>query len=155
MIDKENVIRIVEERLAASDTYLVDVKVTPDNFIVVEIDNDEGVKIDECAELSRYIETALSREEEDYEIEVGSTGIAAPFKTLRNYLKNTGAEVECLLKSGIKKHGILKSADEDCFIIEVEKQVKPEGAKRKKTVVEEEKYRYDEIKYVKRLIRVK
>lgn len=155
MIDKELVSRIVEEKLATSDNYLVDVAVKPGNFIIVEIDNDNGVRIDDCAELSRYIEANLNREEEDFEIEVGSTGISAPFKILRNYLKNINNEVECMLKSGIKSTGILKSAEADKFTILVEKQVKPEGEKRKKSVMVEETYQYNDIKYVKRLIRFK
>ncbi|MDR0538177.1 MAG: ribosome assembly cofactor RimP [Tannerellaceae bacterium] len=154
MIDKEIVNHIVGEWLVASDSYLVDVKVLPGNTIVVEIDNDDGVKIDECAELSRYIELQLDRDKEDFEIEVGSTGISAPFTLQRHYLKNLGNEVECLTKNSMKRKGILKSADERSFIIEVEKQIRPEGAKRKKTIAEEESYQYDEIKYVKRIIRV-
>ena len=72
MIDKNVVARIVEEWLEDKSYFLVDVNVSPDDKIVVEIDHAEGVWIDDCVELSRYIESKLSREEEDYELEVGS-----------------------------------------------------------------------------------
>jgi ribosome maturation factor RimP len=155
MIEKETVIRIVEEKLAGSVNYLTDVLVKPGNLIVVEMDNDDGVNIDDCAELSRYIEEHLDREVEDYELEVGSAGITSPFKVHRQYLKNVGNEVELLLKSGAKLSGILKAVDENGIILTVEKQVKPEGAKRKQTVEEDQSYLFSEIKYTKYVIRFK
>ena len=55
MIDKNVVARIVEEWLEDKSYFLVDVNVSPDDKIVVEIDHAEGVWIDDCVELSRYI----------------------------------------------------------------------------------------------------
>lgn len=155
MIRKEEIVRVVEEVLSGSDKYLVDVVINPGNLIVVEIDSDEAVTIDDCAELSRYIESKFDRDTEDYELEVGSAGITSPFKVLRQYRKNIGKEVEVLLKAGVKLTGVLKSADETGITLVVEKQVKPEGAKRKVTVQEDRFYTYDEIKYTKYLIRFK
>ncbi|MDR1879937.1 MAG: ribosome assembly cofactor RimP [Tannerellaceae bacterium] len=155
MIEKEVVSRLVEDGLGASGCYLVDVAVKPGNVIVVEIDNDEGVGIDDCAALSRYLESRLDRDVEDFELEVGSAGVTSPFKTLRQYLKNVGNEVEVLLKSGVKTTGILKSAGESGVVLTVEKQVKPDGAKRKVTVQEDQPYAFDEIKYAKYRIRFK
>ncbi|RHJ93028.1 ribosome assembly cofactor RimP [Parabacteroides bouchesdurhonensis] len=155
MIEKNVVVRLVEEKLATSDNFLVDVVIKPGNLIVVEIDNDEAVCIDDCAELSRYLEEHLDRDVEDYELEVGSAGITSPFKVLRQYTKNVGNEVEMLLKNGTKQTGVLKSADENGVVITVEKQIKPEGAKRKVTVQEDQPYTFDEIKYTKYLIRFK
>ncbi len=147
--------RLVEEKLASSSNYLVDVVIKPGNLIVVEIDSDEAVSIDDCAELSRHLEEHLDRDVEDYELEVGSAGITSPFKVLRQYVKNIGNEVEMLLKNGSKLTGVLKSADENGVVVSVEKKVKPEGAKRKVTVIEDESYTFDEIKYTKYLIRFK
>lgn len=155
MIEKDVIRHLVEDKLASSNNYLVDVTVKPGNVIVVEIDNDEGVCIDDCAELSRYIEERLDREAEDFELEVGSAGVTTPFKVLRQYVKNIGQGVEVLLLSGVKRVGILKQADESGVVITVEKMVKPEGAKRKMKVVEDEAYTFDEIKYTKYLINFK
>ena len=55
MIDKNVVTRIVDEWLEGKDYFLVDVTVSPDDKIVVEIDHAEGVWIDDCVELSRYM----------------------------------------------------------------------------------------------------
>lgn len=153
MIEKEIIQDLVESRLEGTDYYLVNVSVSPDNLVSVEIDNDSGVSIDDCVELSRYIENNLDREKEDFELEVGSSGVTSPFKILRQYLKNIGNEVEMILKSGIKLTGILKAADENGATITVEKKVKAEGTKRRTTVEEDQAYSFDEIKYTKYLIR--
>ena len=93
MIDKQQVISIAEKWLNTKEGYfLVDVDVTPDNRIVVEIDQAEGVWIDDCVDLSRFIEASLDRDVEDYELEVGSAGIGQPFKVLQQYINHIGQE---------------------------------------------------------------
>ena len=63
MIEKSIVKGLVEEWLEGRDYFLVDVSVSADDRIVVEIDHAEGVWIEDCVELSRFIESRLSREE--------------------------------------------------------------------------------------------
>lgn len=155
MIEKSKISQLVEEGLASSTNYLVDVSIKPGNLIIVEIDNDDAVSIDDCIALSRHIESQLDRDVEDFELEVGSAGVTSPFKVLRQYRKNIGNEVEMLLKSGTKLTGMLKDADEKKVVITLTKQVKPEGAKRKVSIEEDQAYTYDEIKYTKYLIRFK
>ncbi|MBP3679031.1 MAG: ribosome assembly cofactor RimP [Bacteroidaceae bacterium] len=155
MIDRNIVSGIVGEWLEDKDYFLVDVTVSPDDKIVVEIDHAEGVWIDDCVDLSRFIESKLDREEEDYELEVGSAGIGQPFKVLQQYLIHIGREVEVLTKEGKKLDGILKDANEENMTLTIQKKVKPEGAKRPKLVDEDVTYTYDEIKYTKYLISFK
>ena len=155
MIEKKTVSQIVEEWLEGKDYFLVEVTVSPDDMIVVEIDHAEGVWIEDCVELSRFIESKLNREEEDYELEVGSAGIGQPFKVLQQYYNHVGSDVEVLTKDGRKLTGVLKDADEEKFVVAVQKKVKVEGAKRPKLMEEDETFRYDEIKYTKYLISFK
>ncbi len=155
MIDLQSVKEIVNEGIQGTDLFVVDITVSPDNRIVVEVDNDEGVDIDRCTTLHRYIESRLDREVEDYELEVGSAGITSPFKVVRQYQKNIGNEVEVLSRSGQKLTGTLKAADEEAFTLTVTKKVKPEGAKRKIEVEEDLTFPYNEIKYTKYIIRFK
>ena len=155
MIEKKTVCQIVEEWLEDKDYFLVEVTVSPDDKIVVEIDHAEGVWIEDCVELSRYIESKLNREEEDYELEVGSAGIGQPFKVLQQYYIHIGQEVEVLMKDGRKLTGVLKEADEEKFVVTVQKKVKLEGAKRPKLVDEDETFTYEQIKYTKYLISFK
>ena len=155
MIDRNIVSGIVNEWLEDKEYFLVDVCVSPDDKIVVEIDHAEGVWIDDCVELSRFIESKLDREEEDYELEVGSAGIGQPFKVLQQYLVHIGKEVEVLTRDGKKLEGVLKDANEENMTVTVQKKVKPEGAKRPKLVEEDVTYTYNDIKYTKYLISFK
>ena len=156
MIDKQQVIGIAEKWLSTKEGYfLVDVDVTPDNRIVVEIDQAEGVWIDDCVELSRFIESELDRDVEDYELEVGSAGIGQPFKVLQQYINHIGQEVEVLPKSGAKLKGVLESANENGFVLKTTQKQKAEGSKRPKNVEVEMPFGYDDVKYVKYVISLK
>ncbi|MDR0546090.1 MAG: ribosome assembly cofactor RimP [Dysgonamonadaceae bacterium] len=154
MIEKTKVKEIVEAYFPVSDLYLTDIQVEPGNRIVVEIDSDTAVSIDDCVALTRFIESQLNRDAEDYELEVGSAGISQTFKVLRQYKKNIGREIEVLSKAGKKQTGILESAGEEQFVIRTTKQVKLEGAKRKSLVEEDITFRYDEIKFAKCVIKI-
>ena len=156
MIEKKEITAIIQEWITNNEGYfLVDVEIKPGNSIVVEIDNIEGVDISTCSDLSQFIESRLNRDVEDYELEVGSAGLTAPFKVLGQYLKNIGNEVEVLTKNGQKLTGVLKSADDTGFTLAVTKKVKPEGSKKKIEIEEGLSFQRDEIKYIKYLIRFK
>ena len=112
MIDKNVVKKLVEEWLQDKEYFLVSVEISPDNRIVVEIDHADGVWIEDCVALSRYIEEHLSRDEEDYELEVGSAGLGQPFKVPQQYINFVGKEVEVLDADGVKVKGILKAVED-------------------------------------------
>lgn len=155
MIDKNVVKQLVEEWLQGKDYFLVDITISADDKIVVEIDHAEGVWIEDCVDLSRFIEGRLSRDEADYELEVGSAGIGQPFKVRQQYVNHIGKEVEVLTTDGKKLKGILSEVNDENFTITVQVKVKAEGAKRPKLVSEERTFGYDEIKYTKYLISFK
>ena len=155
MIDKNIVRNIVNEWLEGKDYFLVDVTVSPDDKIVVEIDHAEGVWIEDCVELSRFIESKLNREEEDFELEVGSAGIGQPFKVLQQYINHIGMEVEVLTCTGEKFCGVRKDVNEERFVLAVQKKMKVEGSKRPKLVEEDMTFAYNEVKYTKYLISFK
>ena len=155
MIDRNVVENIVEEWLEGKDYFLVEVTVSPDDKIVVEIDHAEGVWIEDCVELSRFIESRLNREEEDFELEVGSAGIGQPFKVLQQYINHIGMEVETLTREGEKLCGVLKDADEQGFVLTVPRRIKVEGSKRPKVVEEDRAFTYEDVKYTKYLISFK
>ena len=155
MIEKEKIANLIEAYLKESDNYLVDVSVGVGNAISVEIDNDTNVNIDDCVALSRYLESQLDRETEDFELTVSSTGLTSPFKTLRQYKKYEGQNVEVLSKGGQKLSGVLKLSDDDGFTVSITKKVKLDGAKRKTEVEEEIRFAYDDVKYTKYVIQFK
>lgn len=152
MIDKTAIASFVEQALEGTDLYLVDVRVTASNEIKIEVDSDTSVDIDECVELSRKIEAAFSRDEEDYELEVGSAGITSPLKVARQYKKYIGREMEVVAADGKKYKGLLREAGPEEFTIVSEEKVKHEGAKRPVTESVAHTFSYGQVKSTKYLL---
>lgn len=155
MIDKKVVKEIVEKWLDGKEYFLVDVEISSDNCIVVEIDHKDGVWIEDCADLSRFIEENLNREDEDYELEVGSAGLGQPFKVAQQYINFIGQEVEVLDADGKKVKGLLKSVDGNDFVVTVNEKVMVEGKKRPVKMDVDHTYQMDKVKYCKYVISFK
>ena len=155
MIEKNEVKTIVEEWLAGNDYFLVDVMCTPDDRIVVEIDHADGVWIEDCAALSRYLQEKLGDDLGNYELEVGSAGIGQPFKVAQQYSNHIGKDVEVLTAEGVKVQGVLTAVDGDNFIVVVKEKQKLEGKKRPVMVDVEKSYNMNNIKYTKYLLSFK
>ncbi len=152
MIEKNIVKSIVEEWLQDKEYFLVDVEVTPDDRIVVEIDHADGVWIEDCVSLSRFIEERLDRDEEDYELEVGSAGLGQPFKVEQQYVNFIGKQVEVLSAKGEKYKGELLKVEGRQFVISTQEKQRVEGKKRPVLVDVEREFSMDEVKYCKYLI---
>jgi len=155
MIDKNVVKGIVEQWLEGKDYFLVDIEISPDDKIVVEIDHADGVWIEDCVGLSRFIESHLSRDEQDYELEVGSAGLGQPFKVPEQYKCFVGKDVEVLGEDGKKVRGVLKSVDGNDFVVVSVEKVKVEGKKRPQQMEVEHAFCMDKVKYTKYLINFK
>lgn len=158
MIDKNVVKTLVNKWLeenSEKEYFLVDVQVDDDNKVVVEIDHKDGVVIDDCVSLSEFINDNLDRDKEDYELEVGSTGLGQPFKVPQQYVINIGEEVEVLDKDNKKLKGVLKSVDGNTFTVSVNEKVKVEGKKRPVKMDVDHTFNMDEVKYTKYIIRFK
>lgn len=150
MIDKTLLTQTVTEALKDTDLFLVDIKVTPTNEITVTVDSPTGVDIEQCLALTRRIEEKFDRDVEDYELEVGSAGITAPFTVKQQYDKNIGNPVEVLTRDGRKMHGTLKAVADDFSncTVSIVKKVKEEGQKRPKNVEVDEVLPIDSIKSI-------
>lgn len=155
MIDKKVVEKLVNEWLEGKDYFLVDVQISADDKIVVEIDHADGVWIEDCVDLSKYIEDHLNRDVEDYELEVGSAGLGQPFKVPQQYKNFVGKEVEVMDADGKKVKGILKDVDGGLFTVTAREKVKPEGKKR--AVLQDVDHQFDmnNVKYTKYIISFK
>lgn len=146
MIDVTRVREIAETPMEGTDLFVVEVRVSPANEIGVTVDSDTQVGIDRCVELSRSIEGALDREQEDFELTVMSAGIGQPLKMLRQYRKLIGRPVEVILKDGGKIVGNLTDASESSIAVEYEERVVVEGKKRKQLVTTRRELSLDEVK---------
>ena len=117
MIEKIKILELVNNALEGSDKFLVNLKITPDNRIYVDIDGDNGVTIDDCIELSRAIEGQLDRDEEDFALDVSSAGADQPLKLIRQYRKNVGRELEVLTVDGERAEGTLEDASDEGIVL--------------------------------------
>ena len=158
MISKEQIKTLAEERINELDNnlFLVDINVSPTNVIRVELESTVGnVAINDCVSVSRNIEHNLDRSEADFELQVSSAGLDKPFRVKEQFIKNIGEKVKTKLIDGTKIEGLLKSADNNGFIIETTRKERLEGKKKKITVTEDHKINYKEQKETKIIISFK
>ena len=155
MINKEIVKTLTEEWLQGNEYFLVDVNFAADDRIVIEIDHADGVWIEDCAELSRFLQERLGEELGEYELEVGSAGLGQPFKVAQQYINHIGDTLEVLQADGKKVQGVLKAVDAPSFTITIQEKQKQEGKKRPVLVDVDKTYQMDEVKYAKYLLAFK
>ena len=155
MINKETIQTLTEEWLKDNDYFLVDINFGADDRIVIEIDHADGVWIEDCAELSRFLQERLGDELGDYELEVGSAGLGQPFKVAQQYVNHVGDMVEVLDLEGKKVQGLLKSVDGTNFTVTVKEKQKQEGKKRPVLVEIDKTFAMDGVKYAKYLLAFK
>ena len=155
MINKETVQTLTEEWLKDNDYFLVDINFGADDRIVIEIDHADGVWIEDCAELSRFLQERLGDELGEYELEVGSAGLGQPFKVAQQYVNHVGDMVEVMDLEGKKVQGTLKSVDGQQFTITTKEKQKVEGKKRPVVVDVDKTYQMEGVKYAKYLLAFK
>ena len=147
---------MVEEWLQNGDYFLVDIQMDGgDDRIVIEIDNADGVWIEDCAELSRFLQERLGEELGEYELEVGSAGLGQPFKVAQQYENHVGDDVEVIGKDGKKTTGVLKSVDAPRFVVTTKERQVPEGKKRPVQVEVDREFSMDEVKSTRYLLAFK
>ena len=156
MITKEIIQAQVEEWLKKGDYFLVDIQMDGgDDRIVIEIDCADGVWIEDCAELSRFLQEQLGDELGDYELEVGSAGLGQPFKVEQQYINHVGDAVEVLTADGKKVSGTLKQVEGRQFIVTTQEKQVPEGKKRPVKVDVDRQFSMDEVKSTRYLLEFK
>ena len=156
MITKETIKTLVEEWLQKGDYFLVDIQMDgADDRIVIEIDCADGVWIEDCAELSRFLKERVGEELGDYELEVGSAGLGQPFKVEQQYVNHVGDQVEVVTADGKKVTGVLKSVDGRSFVVSTQEKQVPEGKKRPVKVDVDREYSMDDVKSTRYLLAFK
>ena len=155
MITKENVRQVVEEWLQKGDYFLVDIQMGDDDRIVVEIDCADGVWIEDCAELSRFLQERMGDELGDYELEVGSAGLGQPFKVEQQYINHIGDQVEVVGADGSKLTGTLKGVEGRTFTVTTQERQVPEGKKRPVKVDVDKTFDMDSVRSTRYLLAFK
>ncbi|WP_199117238.1 ribosome assembly cofactor RimP [Pedobacter sp. ASV28] len=122
---------LVEEKIAdRPDLFLVDVKMLPNNKLIIHVDGDNGISIKDCVAISRHVGFHLEEEntiETAYNLEVSSPGVGEPLKLNRQYLKNIGRTLSIKLGNGSQKEGKLLEVNDNS--ITIEEEVKEKGKK--------------------------
>lgn len=101
------------------DLFVTEVKVKPDNTIYVFMDGDNGVTVDDCIMVSKYVEKRLDRDRSDFELNVSSFGIGRPLQVLRQYRNAIGKMLAVKLSDGSRLKGKLMAADERQLAVEI------------------------------------
>ncbi len=111
--------------MISSELFVVEVTLTgPKSYqkLKIFLDGDNGVTIDQCAQISRKIAAKLDEEDlfkEAYQLEVSSAGIDQPLQQLRQYYKNIGRSVKVFKHDGKEVKGKLISVNDQEIEIEV------------------------------------
>lgn len=134
MIGKEQIEAFAAEAVEGTDRFLVEVKIKAGNVIEVLLDADTAVAIDDCIAVSRFIESRLDRDTEDFELNVLSYGLSSPLVMERQLTKYVGKEVEVKTKDWVKVAGKLIAFDEQT--VEIEPLPKKNAKKKKKEAPE-------------------
>ena len=147
---------MTEEWLQGQSGYfLVDIEMCDDDRIVIEIDHADGVWIEDCAALSRFLQEKVGEEMGDYELEVGSAGLGQPFKVEQQYVNHVGDNVEVIDADGQKLTGVLKAVEGRNFVLSTQEKQIPEGKKRPVKVDVDKTFSMDEVKSTKYLLNFK
>lgn len=120
---------MVEKIIRETEIFLVDIKVTAINKILIWIDKKDGITIDECAEINKELENHLDRSIEDFEMEVSSPGLDTSFRVRQQYDKNIGREIEIVTEDNKIHKGKLLQITEDEIKLEIIKNKKGKGKK--------------------------
>jgi len=142
--------KALEER---ENLFLIDFEVHENNAIKVVIDGDNGVTVDDCVAISRAIEHNLDREEQDFSLEVTSSGATTPLSHKRQYKKHIGRTLSIKTKDSQHYEAELVSQDEEGIKVTWKvREPKPVG-KGKVTVKKEANIKYDDIVEAKVVIK--
>ena len=154
MKQKEELEKAAAGYVEGKDLFVVDIKVSADNDIDITIESDDrDITLDDCVEMSRYVESMLDRDIEDFSLTIGSAGLTAPFKLPRQYRKVVGNMIEVTFRDGHRQKALLESAGDEEFEISFERLVPVEGKKKKVRAAVRQTLKYTDIKSAKAVIK--
>lgn len=144
---REKVKVLLEKALVQKPSmFLIDLIVSDDNKISIILDDDNGVILQDCIDVSRSIEHQLDSEELIYSIDVASAGVSSPLKFIRQYKKNIGRNIKVTTNDLDKIEAKLTNADEEKITLEWQSREPKKIGKGKETVNNKKEIAYSEIK---------
>lgn len=151
---EKRILELVEEKIAdREDLFVVSIRIVNHKIVEILVDGDNGVSIDDCAQISRHVGFHLEEEEvfdNAYRLEVSSPGIDKPLKLQRQYQKNLDRDVRVLREDGTTIEGKLVSTNNEEIVLEYKAKVRGQKAELK-----QETLPFSDIKETKVLISFK
>ncbi|WP_241507227.1 ribosome assembly cofactor RimP [Aquimarina sediminis] len=149
---KDKVQSLLEGALQENPSlFLIESKIHPDNSIEIIIDGDDGVKVEDCIAVSRAIEHNLDRDEEDFSLQVMSSGVSEGLKHIRQYKKNVGRKLKVKTAEDVFEGELVSVIDDVITLTWKSREPKPVG-KGKVTVTKETSVAYRDIVEAKVII---
>ncbi len=137
----------MKEKISDTDIFLVDIQVRNNDNIFIFLDSENGLTINQCVEISKFVEMNLDREKKDFSLEVSSAGLDLPLKIIKQYKKYLNWDLEIITLNGEKIEANLSKVYEDG--IKISYKIK-EKIKNKKVFSNKEKeLKFNEIKTTK------
>ncbi|WP_175514019.1 ribosome assembly cofactor RimP [Flavobacterium degerlachei] len=146
MTFKEKVNLLLTEALSEKESlFLIDLTITDAFKVIITLDDDNGVVLQDCIDISREIENNLDREEQDFSLEVASAGVSSPLKHIRQYKKNVGRTL--IVKTNTENiEAELVEANDDFVILSWKAREPKKIGKGKETVQKTLEIPYGDIK---------
>lgn len=124
-MDEVDEIRKLATENLSPDKFVVDVLISGKKLprrVMVIVDGDQGVTIDDCAELSRILSKEFDERgyfaDDNYLLEVSTPGLDHPLKLKRQYFKNTGRNVRIVGKEGSTEGKLKEVTDEKIILVQ-------------------------------------
>ncbi len=93
---------LTEQALAGMDVELVDIERAAMGLLRVTIDRPEGVRIEDCEQVTRQLSRVYEVENIDYRrLEVGSPGVDRPLRNEADLFRFAGERVEIKLREAV------------------------------------------------------
>lgn len=112
MIDQNLISKLLAEKLEGSSLFVCEIQVNKSNVITVYLDGDHGVNVDHCTEVSRFLESRLDRDKEDFDLSVSSFGADRPLVLKRQFPQHLGRTLQVTMKDESEIVGTFDSFDE-------------------------------------------
>lgn len=103
---KEKLFKIASKAPLKKTFEVIEIVESKDKSYVIYIESLEGILIDDCVTMSKYILQKLPKET-NIELTVSSAGIDKPLRSPIQFIKNKGQKVEVKTNDGKKHIGIL------------------------------------------------
>lgn len=123
---------LTQQALASLDVEFIDIERGALGLLRVTIDRPEGVRIEDCEQVSKHLSRVFEVENIDYRrLEVGSPGVDRPLKTESDYQRFVGERVEVKLREAVDNQkvfsGVLVDLSGLISTAGIEAQSKPFG----------------------------